>query len=111
MPANTIAMYARMSPQTSSGTCKKLLMRSRHANARPFKSSVTPKMSTNEARTLSFKAVSSRCPKRMENSAPLPMHSPSKIDVKNVISENEEPTAASAVLPRKRHTMSVTEML
>ena len=47
----------------------------------------------------------------MENSAPLPMHSPSKIDVKNVISENDEPTAASAVLPRKRPTMSVSAML
>ena len=39
----------------------------------------------------------SLCPKQMENTAPLPSDSPSKMEVRNVISVNAEPTAASAV--------------
>ena len=57
-------------------------------------------MSINEANMPSFKPFSSRCPKRIEKTAPLPKHKPNKIDVKNVIKVKEEPTAASALEPK-----------
>ena len=68
-------------------------------------------MNTNDAHTLSRSAVSFRCPKRMENSAPLPMHMPSSIEVRNVIRLNDVPTAARAFCPKKRPTISVSTML
>ena len=51
------------------------------------------------------------CPNRMENTVPLPMASPSRMEFRNVMSANEEPTAASAFAPRNRPTMSVSAML
>ena len=60
---------------------------------------------------LSLNPSMSCCPYRMENTAPLPMHSPSKMDVRNVISVNAEPTAARALLPRNFPTISVSATL
>jgi hypothetical protein len=47
----------------------------------------------------------------MENTVPLPMASPSSIEVKKVISEKAEPTAASASGPSARPTIRVSAIL
>ena len=90
-------------------------MKSRICSVKPYtsahKTAVTAASSANEARTPSRSRAKSFCPKRMENTAPLPSDSPSRIEVRNVISVNAEPTAASASAPRKRPTISVSAML
>ena len=48
---------------------------------------------------------------RMENTVPLPMARPSRMDVKKVISVNADPTAASAPVPMNRPTMRVSAIL
>lgn len=67
--------------------------------------------SAKEARIPSFSAVSSFCPKRMEKTVPLPIARPSRTEVRNVISEKADPTAARASAPRKRPTISVSAIL
>ena len=47
----------------------------------------------------------------IENTVPLPMARPSKMDVRNVIRVNADPTAASAPVPMNRPTMRVSAML
>ena len=79
--------------------------------ARTFKRTVTNAMKKNDAHRFSRSAFSSRCPKRMENSAPLPIHRPRIMEVRNVISVKDEPTAARASRPRKCPTISVSAML
>ena len=59
----------------------------------------------------SFKPSWFCCPNRMENTAPLPIQSPSSMEVRKVISVKEDPTAASAPAPRKRPTISVSATL
>ncbi len=49
----------------------------------------------------SFKPSVSCCPKRMENTAPLPIQSPSSMEVRKVISVKADPTAASAFRAQK----------
>ena len=68
-------------------------------------------MSRKDAQTLSRRPASSPCPNRMENNAPLPMQSPSRMEVRKVISVKEEPTAASACLPKHCPTIMVSAML
>ena len=68
-------------------------------------------ISTKDAHTASRRPASSRCPNRMENSAPLPMQSPSKIEVRKVISVKDEPTAARAFFPRNCPTIRVSAIL
>ena len=48
---------------------------------------------------------------RMENTVPLPMARPSRMDVKKVISVKAEPTAASASVPRYLPTINVSATL
>ena len=103
--------YSRISPHTSAGTRRKVRSPSRQMNVRTFKSAVTSAMKKNEAQRFSQRAFSSRCPKRMENSAPLPMHRPRMMEVKKVISVKAEPTAASTFRPRNCPTISVSAML
>ena len=100
-----------MPSHTSAGTRRKTESQSRQAKASIFNASAAAAISTKEAHTLSRRAASSRWPKRMENSAPLPIHNPSKIDVRKVISVKEEPTAASALRPRYCPTISVSAIL
>ena len=50
-------------------------------------------------------------PYLMEKMAPLPIDIPNNMDVRNVISVYEEPTAARASAPRKRPTISVSTTL
>ena len=111
MPKKITRRYSRIGPHTSSGTRSRVRIGSRQTKARPVSSNVAPAMSTNEARTLSCKPASSRCPKRMENKAPLPMHSPSKMEVRKVIRVKEEPTAAKAFFPRHCPTIKVSAIL
>ena len=87
------------------------LQPARQANAARFNRIVSPPISTKEAQMLSVSPSSSRCPKRMENTAPLPIQSPSKIEVKKVIKVNDDPTAANASFPRHRPTISVSAIL
>ena len=47
-----------------------------------------------------FSPCSSFCPNRIENKAPLPMHSPNRMEVRKVISVKADPTAARAFAPR-----------
>ena len=104
--------YARIARQTASvGTCKKLRNRSRQAKAAPVSRAAAAAVKTKDAQRFSRSPCSSRWPKRMENSAPLPMHRPSSTEVRNVISVNDEPTAASASRPSTRPTISVSAML
>lgn len=45
------------------------------------------------------------------NTFPLPMQSPSKIEVKKVMSVNADPTVARAFAPRNCPTMNVSAIL
>ena len=98
-------------PQTASGALRKTRIKSRQAKARIFRNMAAAAMSAKEARTLSSSPASSLCPKRMENRAPLPMHSPRRMEVRNVISVKEEPTAARASVPRNFPTIRVSATL
>ena len=64
-----------------------------------------------EARTASLSPSLSPCPNRMEKTVPLPMASPSRMEVTKVIREKAEPTAASASTPRNFPTISVSAIL
>ena len=86
-------------------------MPSRQRKAARFSATVSPAMRTKEARALSRSPASSRRPKRMEKTAPLPMHSPSRMEVRKVIRVKDEPTAARASGPRYQLTISVSAML
>ena len=59
-------------------------------------------ISTKEAHMPSCSPFSSRCPNRMEMAVPLPMQSPSRMDVKKVMRVKADPTAAKASGPKKR---------
>ena len=111
MPQKMTTRYSRIRPCTPAGTCRKRMIKSVPAKARIFSTAATAAMSTKDVNTASFRPCSSRWPKRMENTAPLPMQRPSRMDVRTVISVNEEPTAASASGPRKRPTISVSATL
>ena len=76
-----------------------------------FNTTVSPAMRTKEAWALSRRAASSRWPKRMENTAPLPMQSPRRMEVRKVIRVKEDPTAASASGPRYQLTIRVSATL
>ena len=73
-----------------------------------FSNSATAAIIRNEVPILSFNFSSFFSPYRMENNAPLPMHSPSRIEVKNVISVYDDPTAARASAPRNLPTITVS---
>ena len=111
MPQKITARYCRISPQTDSGTCIRTRMLSRQTTARTLRTTVSAPMSAKEACTSSMSPCSSRCPKRIENSAPLPIQSPSRMEVRKFISVNAEPTAASASLPRNLPTTHVSAIL
>ena len=112
MPQKITARYSRIRAQmAASDTRRKTWMPSRHRKARTFSTTVRAAMRTKEARALSRKAASSRWPKRMENTAPLPIQSPSRMEVRKVISVKEEPTAARASGPRYQLTISVSATL
>ena len=76
-----------------------------------FSNSATAAIIRNEVPILSFNFSSFFSPYRMENNAPLPMHSPSRIEVKNVISVYDDPTAARASAPRNLPTITVSAIL
>ena len=76
-----------------------------------FITSVTRAIITKETKMLDLSFSSLRSPYRMENTAPLPMHSPSRMEVKKVISVKALPTAARACAPRNCPTISVSAML
>ena len=110
-PAKMTSRYSRIRPRTVPVT----RIKSRICSEKPYTSAhkiaVTAVSSANEARMPSRRRPMSRCPKQMENTAPLPSDSPSSMEVRNVISVNAEPTAASASAPRKRPTISVSATL
>ena len=100
MPQKMTFRYSRIMGHTSSGTRRNARMPSRQAKASRFSPSVMAAMRAKAACAPSRRPSPSRCPKRMENTAPLPMHSPSRMEVRKVISVKEEPTAARAFFPR-----------
>ena len=85
MPQKITARYSRIRGHTSWGTRRNTRILSRQRKAAIFKRTVIAAISTKEANMASFKPLSSRWPKRMENSAPLPMASPRRMEVKKVI--------------------------
>ena len=85
MPQKMTARYSRMRGHTSAGTRRNTRIPSRHQKAAAFKSTVITAIMTKEAKMASFNPFSSFWPKRMENRAPLPMHSPSRMEVRKVI--------------------------
>ena len=87
------------------------MIQSRPANTITFSAAVTTASRAKEASTPSFRPWMSRWPKRMEKTVPLPMASPSRMEVRKVIREKADPTAARASSPRKRPTISVSAML
>ena len=104
--------YSRMRAQmAASPTRKNTRMPSRQRKAARFSATVSAAMSTKEARALSRRPAWSCWPKRMEKTAPLPMHSPSKMEVRKVMRVKEEPTAARASGPRYQLTMRVSATL
>ena len=111
IPQKITVRYSRISPRISRGTCKNAMMPSMPANASRFNAAVNTKIRAKEAHIPSFRRSSSRWPKRMENTAPLPMQSPSKMEVRKVIRAKADPTAASAPAPRNRPTISVSATL
>ena len=111
MPQKMMTKYSRIRPHTSAGTRRKPRRKSRHAKASTFSKSADAAINTKEAHTLSRRTASSLCPNRMENSAPLPMQRPSRIEVRKVINVNDEPTAARAFFPRNCPTINVSATL
>ena len=103
--------YSRIRPTRSAGVCRTRMIQSIPRKTATFKTTVTAPSSVKEARIPSFSPSASFCPKRMENTVPLPIARPSKMDVRNVIRENAEPTAASAPAPRNCPTISVSAIL
>ena len=87
------------------------MIQSQAAKTAMLSTTVTTPSSAKEASTPSFKPRSSFWPNRMEKTVPLPMASPSRIEVRKVISEKADPTAASASVPTNRPTISVSAML
>ena len=100
MPQKTAARYARIMGHTGSGTRRKVRIWSRQAKASSSSARVRAAMRAKEASAPSRRPSWSRWPKRMENTAPLPMQSPSRMEVRKVIRVKDEPTAARAFLPR-----------
>ena len=76
-----------------------------------FNRTVTAARSRNAAAIPSRRPRSSPWPKRREKTVPLPIASPSRMEVRKVISVKDDPTAARASSPRKRPTISVSAML
>ena len=68
-------------------------------------------MNPKDSTMLCFIAAVSPAPYCIENSIPLPMHSPSTTEVRNTITAYDAPTAASASGPRNRPTISVSATL
>lgn len=111
MPQKITTRYSRMTPRTPAGTFKKAMIQSTPAKAARHSAAASAAISTKAAQMPSSRAAWSRWPNRMENTAPLPMHSPSRIEVKKVIRVKAEPTAASASGPKKRPTIRVSATL
>ena len=100
-----------MTQMAPSVTRRKIWMPSRQRKAATLSSTVMAAMRAKAARALSRSPASSRRPKRMENTAPLPMHSPKRMEVRKVIRVKEEPTAARASGPRYQLTIRVSATL
>ena len=103
--------YVRIMASISAGMRRNQIMPSNPAYTANTSTAVTPASSTKLARMPSFNPASSFCPYLMENTVPLPMARPSRMDVKKVISVNADPTAASAPVPMNRPTMRVSAIL
>ena len=100
-----------MVPHTSWGTRRKVRTPSRQRKARALSRRARHAVRKKDAWALSCRPSWSFCPNRMENTAPLPIHSPNKMDVRKVIKVKEEPTAAKAFLPRYFPTIKVSATL
>ena len=100
MPQKMTARYSRIMGHTSPGTRRNTRTPSRQRNAAAFSARVIAAMRAKAAWAPSRRPSRSRWPKRMENTAPLPMHNPRRMEVRKVISVKDEPTAARAFLPR-----------
>ena len=101
----------RISGAISAGRRRNQIMPSKPRYTAPVSTAVTMASSTKAAKTPSRRPVSSFWPNLMENTVPLPMASPSKMDVRKVISVKAEPTAASALVPMNRPTTNVSAIL
>ena len=71
---------------TSAGTWSSAIMGSMSKNTATFRATVKPPISKKDRDRLFFSRGRSPSPKRMENTAPLPMHIPSRMEVRKVIS-------------------------
>ena len=111
IPAKITIRYSRISPTRSAGVRSARIIQSMPAKITIFRTSVTVPKRTKEASIPSFRPRESFCPKRMEKTVPLPIANPSKIEVRKVMSEKAEPTAARASAPRNRPTISVSAIL
>ena len=111
MPQKMTERYSRIMGHTASGTWRNTSIQSRHRKAAALRTAVRAAMRTKAAWAPSRSPSRSRWPKRMENTAPLPMHRPSRMEVRKVMRVKEEPTAARAFLPRYRPTIRVSAIL
>ena len=107
----SFSYYMSMISTNASGVRRAQRLQSIPANTAALRTMVTAPKRTKEAKIPSFSPLSSFSPKRIEKTVPLPMASPSRMDVRKVIREKADPTAARASAPRNRPTISVSAIL
>lgn len=105
------AEIAKKTRGTTEFPIRKVRISYKRINDRTFSSKVTKVIKKKDADRFSISNLSFLCSKRMENKAALPVHKPSMMEVRKVMSVKEEPTAASAFRPRNCPTIKVSTML
>ena len=86
IPQNIIHRYSLIMEYISAGTHSRPMMGSMNRNTTPLTASATAAIITKDTNMLFFSTFSFFSPYRSENTAPLPMHSPRRMDVRNDIS-------------------------
>ena len=110
-PTKMMRRYPAMSPRSVSGTCKNRRMGESRAYTRAVSTAVTAPIRHSASAAARRSAAMSPRPIQMANSAPAPMARPRNTEVRNVVSVNAEPTAASASRPSARPTIRVSATL
>ena len=110
-PAKITSRYSRIRDTRPSGVRSAQMIQSSPRKTARLSAAVTAPSRAKEARIPSFSPRVSFWPKRMENTVPLPIASPSRMEVRKVIREKEDPTAARASAPRNWPTITVSAML
>ena len=88
-----------MSGLVSTGTRRKTRIASPRKYTPAFRSTARTEINTNDRKTQLRMLSFFPAPYRTDTAAPLPMHSPERIDVRKVMSAYAEPTAPRASVP------------